>query len=404
MIKTTFFGIGFSANDDPFEAAKIASLEAQKKIHQQKPNIVLVFTTVHFQGKKLLEGIYYIFGKDTSVLGCTGYGVITKDGVVKYGVAIMAIYSSKIKFCTGIVPEVNKNNPRASGEKFALSALRMLGASAKEICIIFSDGLIEKGSEMLMGIKETLGLSFPIFGASAADNMNFKKTYQYYNREILNNGLVGTILSGDGVFGYGLRHGWHPLGRPHTVTQSSGNVIKEIDSEPAVNIYMNYFKKSLEEIKSVLMRISILYPLGIYLTHEEEYLLRNVISINPEGGLVCQGDIPQESEIRIMMGTQESALQATRQAAMEAMHAFKNTSPLGAIIFESVSRINLLGYRVNEEINIIKSAIGDDVPLIGVCTFGEQAPLRSLQYHGESHFHNETVAILTLGEKFVFLK
>ena len=404
MIKTTHIGTGFSTNDDPFEAARIASLDAQKGIHQQKPNIVLVFTTIHFQGKKLLEGIYYVFGKDASVLGCTGYGIINENGVAKYGVAVMAIHSSKIKFCTSIVAEVNKGNPRGSGEQFALSALRMLGTSAKEMSIIFSDGLIEKGSEMLLGIKETLGRSFPIFGASAADNMHFKKTYQYYNREVLNNGLVGTILSGDGVFGYGLRHGWHPLGRPHTVTQSSGNVIKEIDSEPAVNIYMNYFKKSLEEIKSALTRISILYPLGLYLAHEEEYLLRNVIRVNPEGNLVCQGDVPQESEIRIMMGTQESALQAARQAAIESMYAFKNTPLLGAIIFESVSRINLLGHRVNEEINIIKNVLGQDVPFIGVCTFGEQAPLRSLEYHGESHCHNETVAILTLGEKFVLLK
>ena len=86
---------------------------------------------------------------------------------------------------------------------------------------------------MLSGIKDVLGKSFPIVGGSAADNLRYTKTYQYYNREILNNALIGTILSGEGVFGYGLRHGWHPLGRPHTVTQSSGNIIKEIEGKPA---------------------------------------------------------------------------------------------------------------------------------------------------------------------------
>lgn len=174
-------------------------------------------------------------------------------------------------------------------------------------------------------------------------------------------------------------------------------------SLPAVEIYKNYFKKSVEEIKSLLMRISILYPLGIYLSDEEEYLLRNIIRIDPDGGLVCQGDIPEGSEIRIMMGTQESALQAAKQAAQEAKHAIKNSPLLGAIIFESASRIILLGHRVNEEINIIKNILGKDTPFIGVCTFGEQAPLRSLEYHGESHFHNETVAILTMGERLAFL-
>ena len=104
-----------------------------------------------------------------------------------------------------------------------------------------------------------------------------------------------------------------------------------------------------------------------------------------------------------MMGTQQFALQAAKQATWEAKSVLKNIPILGAIVFESVSRINLLGHRVNEEINIIKNILGEDTPLIGVCTFGEQAPLRSLEYHGESHFHNETVAILTMGERLAFL-
>lgn len=404
MTQNTYIGTGFSARNNPLEAAKSACLQAQKKIHQKKPNLVFVFTTVHFQGTKLLEGIHYVFGPNTNVLGCSGFGIITDSGIYKYGVAVMAIYSSKIKFGIGAVPEINKISPRASGEKFAHAALKQLGTSAKEIGIIFSNGLIEKGSELLLGIKEVLGLSFPIIGASAADNMRFQKTYQYYNREILNNALVGTILSGEGSFGYGLRHGWHPLGRPYVVTQSAGNIINTIEEEPAIQIYKNYFKKSTEELNALLMRISILYPLGIYLSGEEEYLLRNVLRIRPDGSLVCQGDVPKGSEVRIMMGTKESALQATKQATWESVNAQKGINLLGALVFESVSRINLLGHRANEEIHIIKSILGRETPLVGVCTFGEQAPLKSLEYRGESHFHNETIAILTIGEKLVFLK
>ncbi|MFC1708439.1 FIST signal transduction protein [Candidatus Omnitrophota bacterium] len=363
-----------------------------------------MFTTIHFQGKKLLEGIYSVFGKDTNVLGCTGYGVITKQGVFKYGVAIMAIYSTKIKFSFGSSPEIDKIGPQRSGEQFALSALEQLGKSAKEMSIIFSDGLIEKSSEMLLGIKGTLGRSFPIIGASAADNLLFQKTYQYFNREVLNNALVGTILSGEVTFGYGIKHGWQPLGRPHTVTLSLGNIMREIDGEPAINIYKNYFKKSEQEIKSLLGRISILYPLGVHLIDEEEYLLRNVLRIDAGGGLVCQGEVPLESEVRIMLGTQQSALQAAKQAVEQAMNVFEHTPLLGAIIFESASRINLLGHRVIEELNIIKNALGENVPLIGVCTYGEQAPLQSLEYQGSSHCHNETIAIITLGEKVVFIE
>ncbi|MDD5004908.1 MAG: FIST N-terminal domain-containing protein [Candidatus Omnitrophica bacterium] len=399
MTTNTYIGVGFSSHADPLEAAKIASSQAKKQIHQKKPNLIIVFSSVHFQGRKLLEGICYIFGENTNILGCTGSGVITEAGVLKYGVAIMAITSTKIKFGIGAVPQINKDHPRESGEQFARSALKNLGAHTKGIGLIFSDGLIEKGSELLDGVKEILGRSFPIIGGSAADNLHFSKTYQYYNKDTLNNALIGTILSGEGIFGYGLKHGWRPLGRPHIVTQSSGNIIQKIEDGPAIEIYKDYFKKTLEEIKSLLIQISVLYPLGIYLSEEEEYLLRNVMHINPDGGIVCQGDVHEGSQVRIMLGTKETALEAAQQAALEAKNPFKHTPALGAIVFESVSRINLLGHRANEEINIVKNTLGENIPFIGVCTFGEQAPLKSLEYRGESHFHNEAIAILTIGER-----
>jgi hypothetical protein len=99
-----------------------------------------------------------------------------------------------------------------------------------------------------------------------------------------------------------------------------------------------------------------------------------------------------------MMGTKDSAIMAARQAAQEAKDKLFKSYLIGAIIFESVSRVKLFGYKVDEEIKNIKDALGANIPIAGVCTFGEQAPLKSLEYRGESHFHNETVAILTIGE------
>ena len=399
---TTYIGTGFSSHKDPLLAGKIAATSAQKQIRQQKADIVLVFSSIHYKDKRLLEGISSVFGKDVNILGCSGFAVIDGSDIYRYGVVVMAIHSLKIKFGIGRVDQINKDNPRESGEQFAHAALKNLSAKTREIGIIFSDGLVEKGSELLSGIKDTWGKSFPIIGASAADNFTFTKTYQYFNREVLNNALIGTILSGEGVYGYGLRHGWHPLGRPHTVTHSTGNIVRRIENKPAINIYTDYFKKTAQEIKSMLTQIGILYPLGIYVPGEEEYLLRNPIRVDNEGGLVCQGDVPEASQIRLMMGTKDSALQAAKQAAWEAKNAIKNNTLLGAIIFESVSRMKLLGYRIKEEISIIKNILGENTHCIGVCTFGEQAPLKSLEYHGESHFHNETVAVLTIGEHRAF--
>jgi len=399
MNPTTYIGTGFSAHKNPFEAAKEASSRAKRQIRAKTPNLAIVFSTTHFSQHSLLEGVYFVFGDNTNVIGCSGYGVIDNSGVHKYGVVVMAIYSTKIKSGFGCIKEINADNTRWAGEKFARASLKNLGSTTREIALSFCDGLLEKNSELLSGVKDVLGRSFPIIGCSSADSLLFSKTYQYFNKEVLNKSIVGTILSGEGSFGYGLKHGWQPLGRPRRVTYSEGNIIKRIEENPAIEIYKDYFKKNTEEIKDLLNQISILYPLGIYLSEEEEYLLRNVIKIDNDGGLICQGDVPQGSQIRIMMGTKESALEAAKLAAQEAKYKFNDTAILGAIIFESVSRIKLFGYRINEEVETVKNTLGETVPFIGVCTFGEQAPLKSLEYRGESHFHNETIAVLTIGER-----
>lgn len=412
----TLIGAGFSTRDDPFEAGRQAalqahqqaSLEGRRRFIRQKPILIIVFSTVHFQSIRLLEGIYSVFKTNTYVLGGTGAGVITHSdthtGISKYGVAILAIQSTKIDFSTALVREIDKRNPRHSGAEFARLALKNLQEKTREMALIFSDGLTERGSEMLLGIKDVLGRSFPVIGGSCADNLLFEKTSQYFNKEVLHNALTGTILAGEGAFGYCLRHGWRPLGKAHTVTASQGSVIHEIENRPAVEIYETYFKKNRQEIQSLFSQISILYPLGIYLPSEEEYLLRNPIRINALGGLVCQGDTLIGSQVNLMMGTQETALQAVKQATWAAKYALKESPVLAAIVIESVSRSKLLGYRAKEEIEIIKNILGARVPFAGICTFGEQAPLKEFGYHGESHFHNGTVAIITIGERRVAIE
>ena len=48
---------------------------------------------------------------------------------------------------------------------------------------------------------------------------------------------------------------------------------------------------------------------------------------------------------------------------------------------------------------VAKEAFGENTPLIGIYTYGEQAPLKSISYLGQTHFHNQSVGILAVGEQ-----
>jgi hypothetical protein len=67
------------------------------------------------------------------------------------------------------------------------------------------------------------------------------------------------------------------------------------------------------------------------------------------------------------------------------------------LVFDSVSRYVLLRRDVARELEIIKEGFGNNTPIIGLYTYGEQAPLRAINYQGQAYFHNQTVTILNIG-------
>jgi hypothetical protein len=216
---------------------------------------------------------------------------------------------------------------------------------------------------------------------------------------------VGMLLGGKLSFGLGIKHGWRPLGKPRTVTKSKGNIVYEIDNNPAVKIYEDYFGKSLDELRKEIRRISILYPIGIFLPGEKEYLLRNTLSIENDGALRFQGNVIEGSLIRLMIGTKESCLKATQEAVDEVKRDLlianlefkKREMNKFVLVFDSVSRYLLLKRDAEKELEIIKEGVGDNTPIMGIYTYGEQAPLMATSYQGHAYFHNQTIAVLAIG-------
>lgn len=398
-------GVGSSREKNPILAAKEALKSASANIPLGQADLAIVFASVELSSANLLKTLQAGLG-EVPILGCSGAAVISNQGVLKTGLALMLLdFPDNLYFNVACVREVK--------EKGALSAGKDLGEQLafgfrnvrRDLGLVFSSGLLEEGSDILLGLQERLGRSFPIIGASAADNLRFSKTFLYYNGEVLNEGIVGILLGGKINFGLGIKHGWKPLGKPHAVTRATGNIIFEIDGRPAAELYQEYLGRNLGQLRDELRHISVLYPLGIDVPQEEEYVLRNIIAIGDDGSLKLQGNISQESSVRLMIGTKDSCLNATSQAINEAKKALFNPkleiNQNGAgnflFVFDSASRYMLLKREAARELETIKESFAPQTPIIGLYTYGEMAPLKAISYQGQSCFHNQTVTILNIG-------
>ncbi|MDD5166358.1 MAG: FIST N-terminal domain-containing protein [Candidatus Omnitrophica bacterium] len=392
-------GIGLSTQKDPFLAAKEATSQARSNLHGTKINLAIVFSSVELASPTLLKYISNYAG-DPPIVGCSGAAIISNRGIFKHGVIIMLLCfpdSDGLYFNTACVKDIHEKFALSAGEELGDKLLYGLKNMSRHLSVIFSDGMIEKCSDLISGLQEKLGISFPLVGASASDNLAFKKTYVYFNQEVFNNAACGILWGSRLSFGLGTKHGWKSLGKPRLVTKSSGNIVNEIDNTPAVKIYEDYLALDRAALKKELKRISIFYPIGIKLSGEQEFLLRNVSSIEEDGSIVFQGNVPEKSVIRLMIGTKETCLSATYQALEEAKKGLFGQPVKFALVFDSVSRYILLGRDAHKELEIIKQALGKDTAIIGLYTYGEQAPLRAINYLGKAYFHNQTFTILIVG-------
>jgi len=389
-------GIGLSTEKNLNRAVQSAIKQAAKNIGPEKINLAIVFSSTEFVHSTILKTIRQLLGP-IAVVGSSSIAIISNQGIFKQGLVIMLLSLSEGLYVnTAFVDEMNAK-PNDAGERLGEKLLSTFKNTPRHLGIIFSDGLTRHGTGFLYGLQQRMGRSFPLVGASIGDDLTFKKTSLYFNQGVLNDAACGTLWGGKVNFGLGIKHGWKPLGKPRYVTKSYGNTVYEIDGLPAVNIYKEYFAAGVDQLKKDLKRISIFYPIGIYLPGEEEYLLRNILSIEKNGSLIFQGNVPEGSPIRLMIGTKESCLAATRQALKEAKESFTGHAMNFVLVFNSISRYILLGRRAHKELAIIKEELGEETPIIGIYTYGELAPLKAVNYQGRTYFHNQAITILGIG-------
>lgn len=394
-------GIGGSAGVDAYREGANAARQALHQIGEERANAYIVFAAVTYDQQRLLDGIVSVVGNNALIVGCTTAGEITTEGPSnRDSVVVMAIYSDNLKFYSAVGSDI-KDDARKAGNSVARQIVDQVGGKP-DVFMMFPDVLVGNGAEIVRGVTEVLGASFPVVGGAAGDGFKFEKTFQYINGRVVTGSVVGLGIVGPIKVGIGVKHGWIPIGTPRKVTKSIGSVIYELDHKPAIEIYREYFGKEAVDLeKEKLAKLAITYPLGIKNPSNDEMLIRDPLTVDEHGSITCAAEVPQGSDVQIMIGSFEDAIIAAEDAARGAMEQISGFEPKAVVLFNCIARHKLFGERSGEEIRAIRTVIGRDVPIIGFYTYGEQAPIS-----GETRdiskcnpeFHNETIVILILGE------
>lgn len=256
------------------------------------------------------------------------------------------------------------------------------------ICLV--DGLSSKMKDLTDTVFSKLGTNVTYIGGGAGFYDLVHRPCLFDNHGIYKDALLLCIINAESkTF---VEHGWKKLQGPFTVKKSYDNVVAELDSDIAFNVY----KQVIEEEENIILSkegfftFSKDHPFGI----DEGFgrvTVRDPITVNDLGEIICVANIPQGCNVYVLKGATELLLESSIKIASQAAQ----TAPAvyDAMLFDCISRAMFLDEKFSDELNNIQSRLKFDVE--GALSIGEI----SSKANGGLVIHNKSTVLALIENK-----
>jgi hypothetical protein len=330
---------------------------------------------------------------DAHILGCSTGGQIRNDDIIDEEIASIALDFERTRLKLACEPVPSATQSRMCGEALG----RALASDELAGIFVLSDGLNINGSELVGGITSVVGERVPLTGGLAGDGAEFKETLVGGNDRPRNHTVAAVGFYGKSVkIGHGSAGGWDEFGPRRRITRSRGNVLFELDGEPALDLYKRYLGDEAHGLPST----ALLFPLRIRDPQRSDYdLVRTVLAVDhDERSMTFAGDMPEGFVAQLMRGNFDrlaaGAAEAARQAAAAGTHKSGERNGV-SILVSCIGRRLLMGQKTIDEVEAAGAELDAHWPKLGFYSYGEIAP------HGASgvcQLHNQTMTVTTITE------
>jgi hypothetical protein len=347
-------------------------------------DLVLVFADdAFFQTEACYIQLHGLFPQ-AHIVGCSSsgnvMGVEISDGNMVATVVRFA--HSSVRMATDDV------RPGVSAYELGVELMAELADPGLRHAFILSDGLQVNGSELAKGLNQA---GIPVTGGLAGDGTRFGRTWvmadaQACTGRIAALGFYGNITIKSGCFA-----GWEEFGAERIVTRSLGNVVYEIDSEPALSLYKKYLGEQAAELPASGLR----FPLSIQASRTEKALTRTLLAVDEaEQSLTFAGDVPQGYLCKLMRTNLDNLIDSAGFAANAAQAENPDATGL-CLLVSCVGRRLVMGQLTGEELDIVQEKLGNGTAIAGFYSYGELAPFSDVM---QCQLHNQTMTLTTFYE------
>lgn len=225
------------------------------------------------------------------------------------------------------------------------------------------DAMVPNVASILDRLYLRLADSVQYSGVNAGSETFQPMPCLFDSEQTIGNGLLAMLMPDFGR--HILSHGYPMPTEMTMATSSTGNCIENIDWQPAFEVYQQLAKDNYatDITAENFYEIAAHFPFGLVLGTGET-LIRIPVGLSDEGSLFCVGEVPENSMLTIMHGSEEDLLASVEKFSQQ----IDETQIKGLTFYCAGRRMHLGVDGAGKELAVIKNQ-GDT--LIGALSLGE---------------------------------
>jgi c-di-GMP phosphodiesterase len=337
--------------------------------------LIQVFTGVVEIGfiNKIIDEIVSVLPQ-AEIIGTTTAGEIYRENVFTNTTIISFTIFEKVQIKAKLL---NNNN---NEYKLGIKIVEELVEEDTKVIILFSDGLLTNGYDIIKGIQSA-NSNIVVCGGKAGDNGYLKETFVFTKEGITKNGIAAVSLTGKYLNVTTERSfGWSTIGKLMTITKASDNKIFTIDNVKAVDIYRKYLG---DEVAKGLPMSATEFPL----IHVKNgiHIARVAFACHEDGSLSFLGKVEVGDKVQFGYGN----VNMLTAQSLEIANRLKDKNVEAIFAYSCSVRRAFM----QDKINLETYPVNNIAPTFGFFTYGE-----FFTFNHSNELLNVTMTILGISE------
>ena len=241
--------------------------------------------------------------------------------------------------------------------------------------VVHADPRNAEVGTLINGLAAKVESGFLVGGLTSSRKLNPQVAGQ-----VTEGGISGVVFTEDVAVATRLSQGCSPIGPKRTITECQRNIILSIDGRPALDVLREDLgERGGKDMNRIGGHIFVGLPIAG--SDTGDYLVRNLLGIDPQSKLIAIGElIRQDQPVMFCRRDLDSAVEDMNRMLGSIKKGLFG-KPRGGVYYSCLARgPNLFGTN-SEELGLIRDALGE-FPLVGFFCNGEISHNRLYGYTG----------------------